>query len=173
MIFDLIPPPSKINEFFFEERIKFLKEIISENKLIKIVKHQKCLGIIELKEELEKIISKGGEGLMLRKPKNIYHFGRTHSLLKVKKQIDCEVKFLQKSSTGISFDCLLPNGYKEKIKCGISDYKNPPLSGDILSVSHYGFTKNGALRYPTFLRGRYDITWDQIKGECDWNQKFI
>jgi DNA ligase-1 len=115
-----------------------------------------------LKEELENIILRGGEGLILRKPQSIYHIGRSNSLLKVKKQVDYEVKFLQKSSTGISFDCLLPNGLKEKIKCGMSDYNSPPLSGDILSVSHFGFTQNGNLKFPYFMRVRFDVSWKQI-----------
>jgi len=98
--------------------------------------------------------------LQINQPvKNFYKFGK---FFKLKEKIDNEVKFLQKSKTGVSFFCELPSGKKTKIKCGMSDYKNPPLSGDILTVVHFGFSLKGNLKFPYFLKIRFDITWDQV-----------
>jgi len=133
-----------------------------ENEFIKIIDFHKCNSLNHLKEELEKIILKGGEGLMLRKPKSLYSFGRSNFLLKVKKKFDCVVKFIQTSFSGISFDCLLPSGIKEKIKCEMSDNNHPPLSGDILTVTHFGYRSSGTLKFPYFSRIRFDINWDQV-----------
>jgi len=47
MIFYLIPPPTLITKLTFEERIKSLKEVVSENELIQIVEHQKCDGAVQ------------------------------------------------------------------------------------------------------------------------------
>jgi hypothetical protein len=44
----------------------------------------------------------------------------------------------------------------------MSDYYQPPLSGDILSVAHFGYHLSGTLKFPYFIRVRYDITWDQV-----------
>jgi len=133
-----------------------------DNEIVEIVQHMKCASVDHLKSELSSIISKGGEGLVLRRPHSPYIFGRSQSLLKVRQQLDCEVKYLRNSRTGISFDCLLPNGQKRKVKCKQSEYSNPPVAGSVLTVRHFGILPNGGIKFPDFHRVRGDITWEDV-----------
>lgn len=82
----------------FEERINLLqglydkiKDLVPNIKLVKYRKFKSSETSIE--EELLKIENNGGEGLMLRKPKSMYVFDRSHDMLKVKSWVykECEV----------------------------------------------------------------------------------
>jgi len=163
MVFDLIP--SKVNDdknMAFEERIDILKRCVCENEVVKMVEHRSCQGKDHLKMELDVITEKGGEGIMLRKASSKYVIGRTNLMLKVRKYQDCEVQFLHTSTTGISFVCLLPNGMKNKIKCAMSDFINPPPCGSVITVNHFGYEHNGSLKFPGFARVRHDMSWDKV-----------
>jgi DNA ligase-1 len=48
-----------------------------------------------LKEYFDDIISKGGEGVMLREPQSLYKAGRSESLRKFKPFFDTEVKVIE------------------------------------------------------------------------------
>jgi len=162
MVFDYLPTKNDA-QLLFEERYDLLQKNISENEVIKIVKHYPCLGKDHLREELDKMIEKGAEGIIIRRPQTCYTAGRSEAVLKVRKQLDCEVKFLGKSTTGVSYDCELPNGMFRKVKCGMSDYNHPPDVGSILTVNHFGFLPNGTLKFPDFRRVRFDLSWEQVQ----------
>jgi DNA ligase-1 len=63
--------------------MKFLQNVTFPN-FVKPVETVFCKGKEHLKEYFEKIIKKGGEGVMLRKPKSLYEGGRSESLCKYK-----------------------------------------------------------------------------------------
>ena len=57
------------------------------------VEQTKLRGAAHLEEELSKVESLGGEGLMIHRPQSSYEFGRRSSnLLKVKKFFEAEAK---------------------------------------------------------------------------------
>lgn len=75
----------------FEERMKFLsKTIPSDSRLVKVVPQERCKNPEQLIAERDRIVSLGGEGLMLRKPDSEYEAGRSPTLLKVKPHDDAE-----------------------------------------------------------------------------------
>ena len=71
---------------------------------VKIVEFVKCTGTEHLKEFSEKVLSKGGEGVMLRESQSLYKPGRSKSLRKFKPFMDTEVKVL-KSQYPLGFIC--------------------------------------------------------------------
>ena len=56
------------------------------------LEHEKCTGVDHLKAEQKKVEAKGGEGLMIRKPKSLYEHRRSDTLLKIKTFHDAEVR---------------------------------------------------------------------------------
>lgn len=60
--------------------------------MVHVVEQVKCTSKQMLNEGLKHIIKKGGEGLMIRQPQSKYENGRSHTLLKIKKFYDAEVK---------------------------------------------------------------------------------
>lgn len=56
------------------------------------VEHTKCTDKKQLDGMLKKVLDRGGEGLMIRQPKSQYEKCRSHTLLKIKKFYDAEVR---------------------------------------------------------------------------------
>ena len=157
MVFD-----SPDDDKTFEDRIKYLKNNVQENDSLELVPFTLCRNAEHLKEELDIVVKKGGEGLMLRKADASYDVGRSNNMLKVKLQQDAEVKMVKKASKCVGYDTLLPNGVPITIRCVYSDYKNPPPPGTILQVKHFGEWKSGKLKNPYFWRIRTGVTWEEI-----------
>jgi len=148
----------------FEERIEKLHNSVTENDHLQFVPFQKCRGREHLKEVLQEVVDRNGEGLMLRQSGAGYEIGRSYSMLKVKIQQDAEVRMIRKASKCKGFDAELPNGVVITIRCTYSDYKYPPPAGAVLKVKHFGEWENsGKLKNAYFLRVRNDgVTWDDI-----------
>jgi len=117
-----------------------------------------------VKTKLDKIVSLGGEGLVVRKPENQYHTGRSSYDLKVKQYQDTECTVIgHKEGKGKyvgmlgSLQCQLPSGVTFYIGSGLSDQQRqfPPVIGSIITFKYYGFTKNNIPRFPVFLRIRH------------------
>jgi DNA ligase-1 len=93
-VFDAPDIPNKP----FEERIDYLNNLKAKGELpsfVNVVETVKCDGKEHLKEFLNKVLSKGGEGVVLREPQTHYKAGRSDSLRKYKPFIDTEVKVLE------------------------------------------------------------------------------
>ena len=56
-----------------------------------MIEHTKVKSKEKLLRDLDNVLTKGGEGLMIRQPKSQYEHGRSHTLLKIKKFYDAEV----------------------------------------------------------------------------------
>lgn len=116
-----------------------------------------------LKTELDKVVSLGGEGLVVRNPTTPYLMGRSNLSLKVKDYQDTECTVIAyKEGKGKyagkvgSLHCQLPSGLSFYIGSGLSDQQrqSPPKIGSIITFKHYGFTNNNIPRFPVFLRIR-------------------
>ncbi len=117
----------------------------------------------ELQEELSRVESLGGEGLIVRNPNSLYHNGRSGDILKVKSYYDMEAVVIDhvagKKKDPDELGSLLvelPNGTRFKIGTGFSDAerRNPPPIGATITFKYYGWYQSGIPKFPVFLRVR-------------------
>lgn len=133
------------------------------NNHIKLVKQIS----IQSKEQVDifhkNILSKSGEGVVIRDPNAPYISKRTNKALKLKKFHDKECNIIgYTKGKGKYTDligaiiCQMDNGIKFKIGSGLSDTfrKNPPDIGTQVTFKYQNLTKNGKPRFPVFLRIR-------------------
>ena len=134
-----------------------------KSDIIKIVEQIAIKNTNHLKEFLEEIEKKSGEGVVVRDPNAPYIATRTSRALKVKSFLDteCEVVGYTKGKgkfEGLigSIKCQLPNAKTFKIGSGFSDEEraNPPKIGDMVTFKYKELTKYGKPRFPVFLRVR-------------------
>ena len=149
----------------FEDRIGFARRWFQDNgsTYAKVLEQQVCEDEKHLRNKLKQIESRGGEGVMLRRPKSPYTVGRSHDLLKVKTYSDAEATVIghlpgsgkHEGRLGALLVELL-NGIRFSIGTGFSDLErsNPPSIGSIITFKYYGFHKSGIPRFASFLRIR-------------------
>jgi DNA ligase-1 len=149
----------------FIERLKKLENWLKEhpNRYIKIVKQKRVKNKKNLDKFLEEILSKKGEGVILKDPKKDYHTGRSSSFLKVKKALDMEgevikINISEKTKVLKSLQIKPENGTIFNLGTGFTNKqrKNPPKIGDIVTFKYFGFTKNGKPKFASFLHIRKD-----------------
>jgi DNA ligase-1 len=152
----------------FEERLAQLKECLASQRaeFAEIHQHERCRGVDHLREELARVESLGGEGLMLRQPGSRYEAGRSTTLLKVKTFHDAEARVLEhlpgtgrhKGRLGALF-VELPDGTSFSIGTGFSDAQrdNPPAVGSTVTFRYQELSDRGVPRFPSFVRGRKDV----------------
>ena len=80
--------------FIVKERVQYLKTL-QLPEFARVVEIEKCRDKQHLQEFVEKIVAKGGEGVMLREPGSLYREGRATCLRKYKAYFDTEVKVLE------------------------------------------------------------------------------
>lgn len=159
----------------FENRLSTLREIhqyVYEHKSIKIAQHT----VIENKEHadilFERMISKGYEGLILRYREDLYEFGRSKRVIKMKGEHECELEVVGfKPGTGKysgQIGSLICEGIVKStfvrvfVGSGMSDYDRSldpsEYLGKIVDVLYNDVTKE-SLFLPRFLRvkGNYDV----------------
>nr|QDY51674.1 hypothetical protein 1_59 [Mimiviridae sp. ChoanoV1] len=159
----------------FEERQEFIEKIIlernkcftdSKSPLI-LTKQTEVKSEEQVEKEFENLISKGGEGIMLRAPKSPYEGKRTSHLLKYKKLYDAECKIIgYKNGSGKyknmlgAFKCSLAKNSKIKFDIsGMNDkirknYLETHPIGTIVTFTYMGFSDSGVPRHPQYLRIR-------------------
>ncbi len=159
-VFDL--PLEKSN---FETRAQKIRTIVHQanSSYLAVVEQSSVKNNVVLMHQFEKIIAKGGEGLMLHKKSAFYKHGRSNDLLKLKQYLDAEAKVLGykkgkgrlKNMVG-SLKVENDDGVIFFIGSGLTDTqrKNPPPIGSKITFRYQSFTKNGIPRFPVFLRIR-------------------
>ncbi|MDX2493765.1 MAG: DNA ligase [Desulfuromusa sp.] len=118
-----------------------------------------------LQQELQRIESLGGEGLIVRKPDALYLSGRSMEILKVKSYQDAEAmvvahltgKGRNEGRLG-SLLVELDDGTQFKVGTGFSDEErdHPPSIGEVITFKYYGKYPSGIPKFPAFLRIRED-----------------
>ncbi|KAF9020124.1 DNA ligase/mRNA capping enzyme [Hymenopellis radicata] len=160
-VFDI---PSKGNEPF-EKRIKHLERLFGEegpyeSDKVKVVEHIAAKSREHVLEELKKVETLGGEGLMLRKPGSRYEGRRSATLLKVKTFYDAEAIVTGHNeghgrNVGVcgALLCKMESGKAFKVGSGLNDKqrKNPPKVGTIITYRFQELTRDGVPRFPTFV----------------------
>ncbi|NVJ54204.1 MAG: DNA ligase [Campylobacteraceae bacterium] len=149
----------------FLSRLKLAQHYIDKKKLkyLKVIKQIKIKNKTHLKEFMEEIISKKGEGVIIKNPKVKYFEGRSSNILKIKKFSDMEGEIIginMSKKTGVlkSLKIKLENGTTFNLGTGFTkeQRKNSFRIGTIVSFKYYGFTKNGKPKFASFLRIRKD-----------------
>jgi DNA ligase-1 len=115
----------------------------------------------QVQREFKRIISKKGEGLMLRNPNVEYMHKRTHNLLKMKPKHDLEVPVIgYKVKGGILMSLLVK--YKDDeffVGTGFSDFERDNFKrlfpiGTLVTIAYVSLTLRGIPRHASFIRVR-------------------
>jgi len=153
----------------FEDRLRFIQETLAggASKVMQAHQHVLCTGVAALREELARIESLGGEGLMLRQPGSTYHAGRSATLLKVKTFRDAEAVVLghqggegrHKGRLGALL-VRLSSGIQFAVGTGFSDRErsNPPAIGSTITFRYQELSDGGVPRFPSYVGVRTDVT---------------
>ncbi len=151
----------------FEDRIEYLCETFSRlrHPHASVLPQLRCRGVDHLREELDRIESLGGEGLMLRQPGSRYEAGRSATLLKAKRFHDAEARVIahlpgagrHKGRLG-ALAVVLPDGTEFSVGTGFCDAQReqPPAVGSLITFRYQELTDRGVPRFPTFVRVRHD-----------------
>jgi DNA ligase-1 len=149
--------------FPFEERMAYLDDYVraSKNEFIETLAHERCRDLAHLREELRRVESLGGEGLMLRQPASAYAVGRSVTLLKVKTFHDAEAAVLDhvagkgrhKGRMGALL-VQLSDGTQFSVGTGFSDKEreSPPAIGATITFRYQELSDGGVPRFPSFVR---------------------
>jgi DNA ligase 1 len=154
----------------FEERMDLVRSHLDRNKPAhaKYLDQHPCKGVDHLREELKRVESLGGEGLMLRRPGSRYEVGRSSSLLKVKSFFDAEALVIEHlPGTGRHLGRLgallveLPDGVRFSVGTGFSDKerKSPPPLKSIITFRYQELSEAGVPRFPSYVCVRDDVRW--------------
>ena len=161
MVFDLPADPAD-----FSGRLRRLRAIFAEieSPYVALIHQFRLTGCHDdLTAELDRVVSAGGEGLMLHRGSARYRAGRTNDLLKVKRHEDAEAVVVghlpDRSRYAGMLGALLvemPDGRRFRLGTGFSDAerRRPPPIGATVTYRYYGTTRNGISRFASFLRVR-------------------
>lgn len=151
----------------FSERLKMLRSTVNDAGIehLVLVEQRAATDHQQLMHQLDEVIARGGEGLMLKRGDGLYRAGRSRDLLKVKRLQDAEAVVLghrpgKGRLTGKMGALLveLDNGRKLRIGTGFSDSEreDPPPVGAVITYRYSGYTSTGLPRFASFLRVRDD-----------------
>lgn len=149
----------------FDERIPDLYRLVEriDRPWIKAVKQFRLPDEKALYEELDSVVAKGGEGLVLHQGSRIYTAGRNAGLFKLKPYDDAEARVIgyrpgKGRLEGMMGALLvrLPDGRELAIGTGFTDTQRqaPPPIGSWITFRYQGLTTRGLPRFARFLRPR-------------------
>ena len=148
----------------FADRLDVIEQELVGCTWAKPHTHVICKGRNHVMAELDQILQLGGEGVMLRKPSELYKSGRTTDLLKVKRFHDDDAIVVgTESGTGRNAGrvgalvCLdSTSGVTFKVGTGLKDNMrdNPPSFGTVITYKYQEKTRDGKPRFPVFMRVR-------------------
>lgn len=160
MLFELPDAPGT-----FADRYVTMQNLAraAQNRHLQIIPQIQLEDEPSLEQYLDKIITAGGEGLMLHRALSPYTTGRTQDILKVKRHYDAEATVVEhlpgKGKYRGKMGALLVetrDGIQFKLGTGFSDLEriNPPPIGALVTFKYFGKTQNGIPRFASFLRIR-------------------
>jgi DNA ligase-1 len=151
----------------FENRMGFVRDHLAAHRPPHVAPHAHaiCESLAHLREELARVESLGGEGLMLRQPQSNYEVGRSMTLLKVKTFRDAEATVIEhvkgsgrhKGRLGALL-VELPDGTKFSVGTGFSDAEReaPPPPGSVITFRYQELSDGGVPRFPSYVGVRRD-----------------
>lgn len=159
-VFDL-----PVKNLLFTERLEILRQLIprSKNPYLTVVHQYKLKDEQALKDDLNRIIAVGGEGLMLHRKDSLYQAGRNNNILKVKPYQDAEATVIAHIPGKGKFLGMLgslfvttSDGINFRIGTGFSNKERrlPPSIGSLITYTYHGKTNRGIPKFASFLRVR-------------------
>jgi len=181
MVYDA--PKAKGN---FKQRLRKIEEVFNKigGNVLVAHPHQECKSYEHLMEELELVIAKGGEGMMIKDPASKYENKRSDKLLKVKKFDDAEATVIaHHRGTGRcsamcgAIEVKGDDGIIFKIGSGFDDKQRmkPPKIGSRVTYKYMGKSNSGKPRFPIFLRihpGMWEEITVDITNSCEYKTKW-
>jgi len=162
MVFDLPAHPGR-----FTDRIQAYQSLVQQLKQpwLQAVAQERVASHAELTARLDRLVKKGGEGLMLHRGDSFYRAERNDDLLKVKTHEDAEARVVQHlpgrgRHTGRMGALLVETreGIRFRLGSGFTDAQreHPPALGDWVTFRFRGVNESGVPRFASFVRGRPD-----------------
>lgn len=162
MLFDL--PESRQP---FAVRVQEMRALVaaSSSYTLEVVTQTPATDHDRLMLQLDKVMARGGEGLMLHHGDSVYHAGRSDAVLKVKRYQDAEARVIGHVGGQGKFAGMLgalqvetDDGRRFRLGTGFSDAerRDPPPIGSTVTFKYYGLTATGLPRFASFLRVRED-----------------
>ena len=162
MLFDL--PESRQP---FAVRVQEMRALVaaSSSYTLEVVTQTPATDHDRLMLQLDKVMARGGEGLMLHHGDSVYHAGRSDAVLKVKRYQDAEARVIGHVGGQGKFAGMLgalqvetDAGRRFRLGTGFSDAerRDPPPIGSTVTFKYYGLTATGLPRFASFLRVRED-----------------
>ena len=162
MLFDL--PESRQP---FAVRVQEMRALVaaSSSYTLEVVTQTPATDHDRLMLQLDKVMARGGEGLMLHHGDSVYHAGRSDAVLKVKSYQDAEARVIGHVGGQGKFAGMLgalqvetDDGRRFRLGTGFSDAerRDPPPIGSTVTFKYYGLTATGLPRFASFLRVRED-----------------
>ncbi|MGM8227383.1 DNA ligase [Cellvibrio sp. ARAG 10.3] len=163
MVFDMPVP-----DLTFDERLARLTQLITEQGIdqLQLVKQYKVNNEQALMDDLEQVVARGGEGLMLHRGTSLYRAARSDDLLKLKTYEDAEAVVIahmpgKGKYLGMMGALLveMPDQRRFKIGTGFSDAQraDPPPIGSTITYKYFGKTSTQLPRFASFLRVRDEL----------------
>lgn len=163
MVFDMPVP-----ELTFDERLARLTQLIAEQggNHLQLVKQYKVSNEQVLMDDLEQIVARGGEGLMLHRGTSLYRAARSDDLLKLKTYEDAEAVVIAHLPGKGKYEGMMgallvemPDQRRFKIGTGFSDAQriDPPPIGSTITYKYFGKTSTQLPRFASFLRVRDEL----------------
>ena len=163
MVFDL---PDHSGSF--DERLHRLQALVEriDAPYLELIAQFRVPSHEALMAELERVVARGGEGLMLRRADSRHRAGRSDDLLKVKPYRDAEAVVIAHLPGRGKFQGMLgsllvetPEGRRFRLGTGFTDAerRHPPELGATVTFRYRGKTANGTPRFASFVRVRKEI----------------
>ncbi|CAZ89183.1 putative ATP-dependent DNA ligase [Thiomonas arsenitoxydans] len=160
MVFELPNAPGS-----FTERIARMRTLVERAQApwLQMVPQFRVPNSAALKQQLDKIVKAGGEGLMLHRADAPYQTGRQDVLLKLKPWQDAEATVIgytpgKGKYAGLTgaLNMQMPDGKIFRIGSGLSDAlrRNPPPIGAQITYRYQSLTPSGLPRFARYLRVR-------------------
>lgn len=132
---------------------------------VRIIEQIVCEGPNDLDTFLNTIDALGGEGVIVKDPKLVFHSGRRPYVLKVKNFDDMEGRVIAHNPGKGKFRGMMGSltlRLKSNIEFNLgsgftaAERRCPPPIGAMVTFKYIGFTENGIPRFASYLRVRKD-----------------
>jgi DNA ligase-1 len=162
MVFDL-----PLHTGTFDERLLAYHDRVARigRPWVEAVPQERVSSHVELRARLDRMVARGGEGLMLRRGDAPYRAVRGDDLIKVTTHEDAEARVVGylpgKGRHAGRMGALLvetPVGLRFRLGTGFTDAQRdiPPALGEWVTYRHRGLNESGLPRFASFLRVRPD-----------------
>jgi len=154
----------------FDVRLKFLQVFFRNTpspSWLQLISQTRGVSHDALIVQLDEVVSKGGEGLMLHLGASRYHHKRNDELVKLKRYLDAEARVLahlpgkgkfQGSLGSLLVEAVNGSQKSKRFKIGSGfthgQRRAPPPIGSVIRYKYFGLTVKGLPRFASFMNIR-------------------